>query len=1233
MRSLILLAVIQGVLAAQGLTLELRAGPSSFNTPGQVGTSPGGLTSLVATEVINLRMSQTPTIPFPPPLFLPVRRVQLWAGIEVANPFPAPIFLPNNFVFLNFSGGPLSPFTVVNSLTGAGPTFGPGLVGQANEISLTLPLVTFPPFVAPNLLFQAIAEDTNSATTGIYQISNPARLQMIDPQLTRPPTLQGISPAFGGASGGNIVVLTGSNFLAQSNWSQFPPIVRFGGVPSTQVVILDQTTILCVVPPAPVPTNPPFASCTVGVTLQNHPQLSPLAAPTSPPIPYLFTTGLTPQGVAFQVDPVDPEGGGANALLGSGFLNGIVLEFQSVSNPALTTSLTVPALPSGTTVPFATPTFCSGDVQVTATNCDGGMAISTELLSYAVINPVIAALSPTTTLPAELTGATIPFVTAAGSNLTIGGDGFLSSSSPLAAAPTVPAGTFFPTRIFLDGSLEAGLSAVSRSSINGGTLPRAATGLTRSQLGLKNLFVQNPPCVGGPPYSSPVPSPTSTVLIRDVNPPTLLQSFPTAIAGTGEVVLSGSNFFSLDGSVTQDFEALAGSPVIGVITPSLLRIPAVRFQFPTLPDPPRFARRVTLESGGVLRIVPPPSPNPLAVVPVLITVFNPDFQASAVVDAELVPNAAPPGAGVLDESTVNQWYLNGGSEPTLLSGSQINPNALLGSPSVLIVRNPSPDRDRLRDPWAQDFGTSCYDYCLLFNTLGSTGQNPRLHAFDLVNLPPVITLPAGGRAFVLDLHPFPQLPPCVQDIPPGTTVRVIIKALGYRFVAGGSLPQFSFPDDALTGPNWPLMISSATRLDTAAFFGLGGDSLVVDEPTAQAGCFPTTAPCPAPPRDGYRFNTEATLPPAGAGAGGRGGRSYGTDGLTAANLPFISLVALFSSPPALLRGQPGRVPSPRPAPSPAADTVGKERTGTGFIGVDVRAGSGGGAGFAGQGAGASLQVPGPFPGLPGSGGAPIGNATNFAGLPGAPAPVPPLTGTIADDLIYGQSLADFGSALFLAQGGQLLYGGSGGGGGGMASDGILKLRLGGRGGNGGGSLVLSANSYLSLLTGCVLFAPGGTGRRGYDASLPGATPPLGTTNTLGGAGGGGSGGTVFLLSPAEVLVNWNPSPTASFLLPPSASNPSSVILDVRGGGSQTPALNGGAGAGGSGASGRWRAVTNRGPAPAGIGLQRTTCTFLGGLIPGCTSTTMVGGQVLPIPMSLAPTMLPQGTGLLFFGYP
>ena len=60
------------------------------------------------------------------------------------------------------------------------------------------------------------------------------------------PTIGSVGPSSGSPAGGETVTLTGTGFAEPGAGT---PIVRFGGVDATNVVVIDNNTLTCTVPP------------------------------------------------------------------------------------------------------------------------------------------------------------------------------------------------------------------------------------------------------------------------------------------------------------------------------------------------------------------------------------------------------------------------------------------------------------------------------------------------------------------------------------------------------------------------------------------------------------------------------------------------------------------------------------------------------------------------------------------------------------------------------------------------------------------------------------------------------------------------------------------------------------------------------------------------------------------------------------------------------------------------
>ncbi len=1104
--SILGLGVLIGALASRSsaqLSLSLDAPhPSSFST-GPTGSN-ANLLNVIRTEPLVITLTQAPTLPSPPPGQLLPRRIGLFVGPEN----PAPMAFPEGLLFLDFFGA-VPTIALIDSFSNpGGPTFGPPLSGPSSQVEFTLGanlLGPVFPLPTPTMVIQAVAE--NTLGFGL-QLSNPVRFQLVDPQqagfplgitdlLPKAPTPFGNVRPQGLEMGGNVLTITGMNLPAQSNWLQFPPTVRFGGIPSPLVAVLDNNVLACIVPPTAFPTNPPLtAACLVTVEVQANPAISPTGPNVPAPIPYLYLSGLIPSANGFSMATGMPEGGEARALLGQNILDGVQLEFVSAANPSLTTILPATAGAGGLTANYTTPPFCTGDVQVRVRNCDETLS-NLVTFTYVPVPPISTVVTPTFTASASLGGQTWAAVNDVASPLSITGTGFLTPTSPLATASTVPAGSFFPTRVFIEGTQETGLVANSTTTVVGNTLSNDQVGLDRPRLGLKELTFLNPPCVNVgnvsplPSPACPPLTPSCTILRQDVNPPLVTEIYPAIgpVSGCTGIRLRGSNFFARSTGVRdQDFTSFAGpGGVITTIPPEMLLIPAVRFG-------DRFAPRVRLLSETELEI-DVPGVTSVSNLPVSITVFNPDLRGSSTtLNFRYVPSLTDttrflePTIRDLDEEALR--ILAAGMTLPLNSGS--NP------PGLQLVVNQSPNTDRGRDPLRNSFQGASYDYVFLFNTRQPTPAGPlppnfvaapRVFNFRKINLPATLTLTGPGMARSLPIDPTQSAPGALVPIPAGTTIRVIVKALGFDLT-----PQGRVEFDPAENHSFVLQAHEAMSID--ALLHLGGDCFL---PEAYV---PSGSGAPGGP---FRVRVDRTLPPAGGGRGGRGGAFF-PEGLT--QLPGPN----FGLSPTGLAGGPGESPANRLNPI-GLNLITHGRGGVGTAPIGVQSGGGGGGGYVTSGiAGMSGSSPG------GAGGMPVGNASTFGALAAMAAPTD-------DRLIFGAAATDF--LLFPAEtalGTGLLYGGSGGGGGGGGlAIFVPSVTLGGRGGNGGGCAVLVCNCVLTFGPNAALLTHGEVGQLGVDL-FPVYNGDPSIPINLPGAGGGGCGGSIHAFAVSDICFARAPGP-------------------------------------------------------------------------------------------------------------
>ena len=1169
------LACIGGNACAQSnFTLSLNAPhPSSFNT-GPSGTA-AQLTNLVRSEALGLVLQSTPTPSGLPPAQLTPRRISLWLGAEAA----IPAVFPQGPVFINLAGPPPAVVLFDSFTQPWAPMFASPQSGASSSVPLTLAANLFGPLFGaalPTMVLQGYCEDSPGNPV---LLSNAVRFQIVDPETAgfapaiadvQPQALSGtgVLRPQGSELGGNAVTLNGANFLAQSDWISRPPHVLFGTQESPLVYIVDNTTLFALAPATIAPTNPPFTNAgLVNVSIQNDSDISPAAATHLAPQQYLYLSGQTPVIAASSIPFPPPEGGVLQGLLGSGFLNLATVTMRSVANPALSATVNALAVGAGgTLLAYAMPAFCTGPVQCTVTNIDEVVS-APFILNIAAQAPVLLGGSPSLTVHPALGGGTHLIVSAAGSTLTIAGSGFLTATSPLASAPTVPPTLFFPTRARIGSTLLANVVPVSTTTLSGVVAPVSATGLYRPNLGVRTLELENPPGVNtgnAAPITNASCAPNAApcaVLVQDTQPPQALVFFPGLVPASGcsRLRISGANFFSVEvGTTTVDYSPFANlQGVVPLLPLSALRVPAVLFG-------DRFAPRVTIVSETELE-VEVPDLDALVSSNIVVTVFNPDGQAAVLATPLIV---AP---SLTDTATLTSAMfsdLDATALVAMAAGLFVPGGAPSGddAPALLLVRNPTPQRDRAQDPYATTLPAGIsYDFALLFNTRASDGS-ARAFNFNNIDLPATITLPAAGSAIIPPLDLAIPVGGSV-NIPLGTTLRVIVKATGFARTVSG---RWVF--DVATNHSLVLAGHDMFRMD--ALVNLNGGALV---PESLLVSHP------------QRVRVETTFAPAGAGRGGRGG-SHGSSTLLALPSPNFSATA------AQLVGWSGAPPADRSVlPLPGVRTEGTG--GVAAVPLGIQAGGGGGAGAAANGLnGFAGSVGG------GLGGFAFGNAT----FPGAnPMGTPP-----SDCFIFGSTIADF--QLF-ASGGALdsgkLHGGSGGGGGaGVTALFVPAQSIGGRGGNGGGALVLLGNCVLELGAHAALLCNGEQGQMGLDVfPFAGSNPALPVC--LPGAGGGGSGGTILIVALAHVSL---PFAGAS----PAGPIPSGAIFAALGGlgGPPPGTISAGSTVGGAASIGRLRmAARSNSPHLADLESAFNNLTQQGLIAP----TPSCASAPPPLPLPLA----------------
>nr|WP_307819094.1 IPT/TIG domain-containing protein [Streptomyces sabulosicollis] len=177
------------------------------------------------------------------------------------------------------------------------------------------------------------------------------------------PTLTGVSPATGPASGGTVVTLTGTNLLGAT-------AVRFGAVNATSFTVVSATQITAVAPPG---------SGTVQVTV-----VTP--GGTSNGVGYSYVA--VPAPVLTSVSPGQGPVGGGNTvtLTGTGLTGVTTVTFGSTPASSFT-------VVSATQITAVAPPGAAGPVQVTVTGPGG---TSNGVTYFYVGVPTLTGVSPAT---------------------------------------------------------------------------------------------------------------------------------------------------------------------------------------------------------------------------------------------------------------------------------------------------------------------------------------------------------------------------------------------------------------------------------------------------------------------------------------------------------------------------------------------------------------------------------------------------------------------------------------------------------------------------------------------------------------------------------------------------------------------------------------------------------------------------------------------------------------------
>ena len=352
------------------------------------------------------------------------------------------------------SGNP--PPTIASVSPVSGSTDGGTAVTISGTGFLANPAVTFGGVAASNI--RVVSSTTITATTPAHALGQvnvivtnsdtqsgtlPNGYTYISPYPA--PTVTGIAPNAGPASGGTSVTITGTGFLAN-------PTVTFGGTIASSVSLLNSSTITA--------TTPAHAAGQVSVVVTNSDGQN--ATLTSG---YTYNAGPTVSAVSPTSGPTS--GGFAVTLTGA--------NFATTGTVAVTfggTAATNVTVVSSTSITATAPAHAVGTVSVIVTNPGGQVGTLVNGFTYGTVaigfGQVAAATpqSPTTSVPVTFPGAQ----TAGDLNIVVVGWNDTTSSVStvqdsqgntysLAVGPTV--GTGLSQSIYYAANIKAGSNTVT----------------------------------------------------------------------------------------------------------------------------------------------------------------------------------------------------------------------------------------------------------------------------------------------------------------------------------------------------------------------------------------------------------------------------------------------------------------------------------------------------------------------------------------------------------------------------------------------------------------------------------------------------------------------------------------------------------------------------------------------------------------------------------------------------
>ncbi|MBX5480258.1 MAG: IPT/TIG domain-containing protein [Myxococcaceae bacterium] len=466
------------------------------------------------------------------------------------------------------------------------------------------------------------------------------------------PTVTAITPSGGNIAGGTKVTVTGTEFMNGATFS-------VGGVPATNVVVVDSTTM--------TGTTGPHAPGTVDVVVIN----ADLQTAT---LPAAFTYALAPTATSLSPNQGSTLGGTAFTLTGSDFQPGATVSFGGVA----ATNLTVTA----TEITGTTPAHGPGKVNVVVTNPDGQSATIANAFTF-VVPPIATSLSPVNGPASGGTRITISGLNfASGATVTVGGSpatsvNVVNANTITAVTPPGTPGTVDVTVTNPDGQFSTLTNAftwvappvlTAISPVSG-----PAAGGTQVTLNGQGFLPGAAVFFGNTPVSATFVSPTQ-----------LTTTTPAGTAGMVDVTVKNPD--DQTSTLANAFTFVA-APAVSTLSPHIgasaggtqVTITGTGFvDGLTVSFDGVEATSVTVLNSQTLTAVTPAHPEGW----VSVTVSNPDGQTSTLAQGfDFI--AAPAMSGI----TPVEGSASGGTDVTI-SGDNFAPGATVtfgGAPATAVV--------------------------------------------------------------------------------------------------------------------------------------------------------------------------------------------------------------------------------------------------------------------------------------------------------------------------------------------------------------------------------------------------------------------------------------------------------------------------------------------------------------------------------------------------------------------